>query len=102
MVIKQGLELMIIFQVWLGKKISKVAITETKSGQKEINKKKTSKRSVFQDLSFIGSLCKVVGALGFSCITLFIYASKSSKSYFVLNILKSDGGHQNHALHVFN
>ena len=38
MITKQGLELMIIFQVWLGKKISKVAITETKSGQKEINK----------------------------------------------------------------
>ena len=80
-----------------------MAITKTKSNQREINKRKnTSKRSVFQDLNFIGSLCKVVGALGFSCITLFIYASKSSKSYFVLNILKSDGGHQNHALHVFN
>ena len=67
-----------------------MAITETKSGQKEINKKKTSKRSVFQDLSFIGSLCKVVGALRFSCITFFIYAPKSSKSYFVLNLLKFD------------
>ena len=67
-----------------------MAITETKSGQKEINKKKTSKRSVFQDLSFIGSLCKVVGALGFSCITFFIYAPKSSKRYFVLNLLKFD------------
>ena len=30
----------IIFQVWLGKKISKVAITKTKSSQREINKKK--------------------------------------------------------------
>ena len=61
-----------------------------KSSQREIiKKKKTSKRSVFQDPSFIRPLCKV-GALGFSCITLFTYASKSSKSYFVLNILKLD------------
>ena len=60
-----------------------------KSNQGEIMKKKTtSKRSVFQDPSFIRSLCKVVGALEFSCITLFTYAPKSSKSYFVLNILK--------------
>ena len=121
MIIKQGLELMIIFQVWLGKKIFKLAITKTKSSQREINKKKNiSKRSVFQDLNFIGSLCKV-GALGFFmhyniylctkiiqelfCFKYFkirwfhvrffmhyiIYLyTKSSKSYFVLNILKSD------------
>ena len=82
---------MIIFQPWLGKMISKVAITKTKSSQREINKKKkTLKRSIFQDLSFIGSLCKVIGALGFSCITLLIYAPKSSKSNFVLNHLKLD------------
>ena len=62
-----------------------------KSSQREIiKKKKTSKRSVFQDLSFIRSICMVVGALGFSCVTLFTYAPKSSKSYFVLNILKFD------------
>ena len=62
-----------------------------KSSQREIiEKKKTSKRSVFQDPSFIRSLCKVVDALGFSCITLFTYAPKSSKSYFVLNILQLD------------
>ena len=87
---KQGLELMIIFQVWLAKRISKVAVIKTKSSQsqRKINKKKTSKRSVFQNLSFIKSLCKVVGALGFSCIAFFIYAPKSSKSYFVLNLLK--------------
>ena len=60
-----------------------------KASQKEIvKKKKTSKRSVFQYPSFIRSLCKVVGALGFSCITFFTYAPKSSKIYFVLNILK--------------
>ena len=53
-----------------------------------MKKKTTSKRSVFQDPSFIRSLCKVVGALGFSCITFFTYAPKSSKSYFALNILK--------------
>ena len=62
-----------------------------KLSQGEIMKKKTtSKRIVFQDPSFIRSLCKVVGALGFSCITFFTYAPKSSKSYFVLNILKLD------------
>ena len=89
MITKQGLELMIIFQVWLGKKISKVAIKKTKSRQREINKKKkTSKRSVFQDLNLIGSLCKVVGALGLSCITLLIYAPKSSKSNFVSKSFK--------------
>ena len=60
-----------------------------KSSQGEIMKKKTtSKRSVFKEQSFIRSLCKVVGALGFSCITFFTYAPKSSKSYFVLNILR--------------
>ena len=53
-----------------------------------MKKKTTSKRSVFQDPSFIRSFCKVVGALGFSCITFFTYAPKSSTSYFVLNILK--------------
>ena len=62
-----------------------------KSSQREIMKKKTtSKRSVFQDLNFIRFLCKVSGALGFSCIIFFTYAPKSSKSYFVLNILKLD------------
>ena len=63
-----------------------------KSSQREImKKKKTSKRSVFQDPRFIRSLCKVVGALiFFLCITFFTYAPKSSKSYFVLNILKLD------------
>ena len=54
-----------------------------KSSQGKIMKKKTtSKRSVFQDPSFIRFLCKVVGALGFSCITLFTYAPKSSNIFF--------------------
>ena len=53
-----------------------------------MKKKITLKRSVFQDPSFIRFLCKVVDALGFLCITLFTYAPKSSKSYFVLNILR--------------
>ena len=67
--------------------ISKVAITKIKSNQREINKKKkTLKRIVFQDLTFIRSLCKIVGTLGFSYITLFTYTPKSTKSYFVLNI----------------
>ena len=40
-----------------------------KSSQKEIiKKKKTSKKSISQDPNFLRSLCKVVGALGFSCI----------------------------------
>ena len=60
-----------------------------KSSQGEIMKKKTtSKKKVFQDPNFIRSLCKVVSALGFSCITFFTYAPKSFKSYFVLNILR--------------
>ena len=68
-----------------------------KSSQGEIMKKKTtSKRSVFQDQSFIRSLCKVVGALRLSCISLFIYAPKSSKSNIVLNILRIGW------FHVFN
>ena len=68
-----------------------------KSSQREIMKKKiTSKRSVFQDPSFIRSLCKVVGALGFSFIIFFTYAQKSSKSCFVLNFLKIGW------FHVFN
>ena len=62
-----------------------------KSSQREITKKKiTSKKSVFQYTNFIRSLCKVVGVLGFSYITFFTYALKSSKSYFVLNFLKLD------------
>ena len=48
------------------------------------------KEKCLKDPNFIRSLYKVVGALGFSCITLFTYASKSSKSYFVSNILKFD------------
>ena len=60
-----------------------------KSSQGEIMKKKTtSKRRAFQDQSFISSLCKVVGVLGFSCISFFIYAPKSFKSNIVLNILR--------------
>ena len=97
MITKQGLELMIIFQVWLGKMISKKAITKTKSSKKEINKKKkTSKKIIFQDLRFIGSLCKVVGALGLSYISFFIYGPKSSKCNIVLNILRIGW------FHVFN
>ena len=60
-----------------------------KSSQGEIMKKNTtSKRRVFQDPSFIRFLCKVVGALGLSYISFFIYAPKSSKSNIVLNILR--------------
>ena len=58
------------------------------SQRKIIKKKTTSKKNIFQDPSFIRFLCKVVGALEFSCITFFTYAPKSSKSYFALNIFK--------------
>ena len=72
MITKQGLKLMIIFQVWLDKKISKVAIEKTKSSQREINKKKkTSKRSVFvlnilkldDFMSLIKNLCQMLSNL---------------------------------------
>ena len=72
MITKQGLKLMIIFQVWLDKKISKVAIEKTKSSQREINKKKkTSKRSVFvlnilkldDFMSLIKTLCQMLSNL---------------------------------------
>ena len=53
-----------------------------------MKKKITSKRRVFQDQSFLRSLCKVVGALRLSCISFFIYAPKLSKSNIVLNILR--------------
>ena len=78
MITKQGLELIIIFQVWLCKTISKVAIIKTN----QVKDKSWRRRTRF--------VCKVVGALGFSCIILFTYALKSSKSYFVLNFLKFD------------
>ena len=97
MTTKQGLELMIIFQVWLGKTIFKVAIAKTNQAKEKSWRRRPPQREVFfQDPSFIRSLCKVVGALGFSCITFFTYAPKSSKSYFVLNILRIGW------FHVFN
>ena len=62
---------------------------KNKSSQREIiKKKKISKKSVFQNLCFIRSLYKIVGALRFSYITFFTYAPKSFKNYFVLNILR--------------
>ena len=54
-----------------------------------MKKKTTSKIRVFQDQSFIKSLCKSVGALGLSCISFFIYEPKSSNSNIVLNISKN-------------
>ena len=96
MITKQDFELMIIFQVWLQDDFQSDNHKD-KSSQGEIMKKKTtSKRSVFQDPSFIRSLCKVVGTLGFSCITFFTYVPQSSKCYFILNILRIGW------FHVFN
>ena len=87
---KQSLELMIIFQVWLGKMISKVAITKTNQVKEKSLRRRKPQKEVFFNTQAIRSLCKAVGVLGFSCITFFTYAPKSSKSYFVLNILKLD------------
>ena len=83
MITKQGLELMIIFQVWLDKMIFKMVITKTNQAKEKSLKRRWPQREVFfQDPSFIRSLCKVIGALRFSCITLFTYVPKSSKSFF--------------------
>ena len=55
-----------------------------KLSQWEIMKKKTtSVRRVFLNPNVIRSLCKIIGALGLSCISFFIYAPKSSKSNIV-------------------
>ena len=89
MITKQGLELMIIFQSVIRQDDFQSGNHKDKSSQGKIMKKKTtSKRRVFQDQSFIRFLCKVVGALGLSCISFFIYAPKSSKSNITLNILR--------------
>ena len=97
MITKQGLELMIIFQEWLGKMISKVAITKTIQAKEKSWRRRPPQREVFfKDPSFIRSLCKVVGVLGFPCIIFLTYAPKSSKGYFVLNIFKIGW------FHVFN
>ena len=47
MVTKQGLELIIIFQVWLGKKISKIAIIKTNQVKEKLLRKIRSQSEVF-------------------------------------------------------
>ena len=47
MITKQGLELIIIFQVWLGKTISKVAITKTNQAKEKSWRRKPPQREVF-------------------------------------------------------
>ena len=97
MITKQSLEWMIIFQVWLGKTISKVTITKTNQAKdKSWRRRPPQREEFFKNPSFIRSLCKVVGALGLSCISFFIYAPKSSKSNIVLNIFRIGW------FHVFN
>ena len=96
MITKQGLELMIIFQVWLGKTTSKVAIQRQIKPRRNHEEEDHLKEKSFQDQSFLRSLCKVVSALELSCISFFIYAPKSSKSNIVLNILRIGW------FHVFN
>ena len=44
---KQGLELMIIFQVWLGNMISKVAITKKNQAKNKSLRKRRPQREVF-------------------------------------------------------
>ena len=44
---KQGLELMIIFQVWLGKPIFKMAITKTNQAKKKSLIRRRPQREVF-------------------------------------------------------
>ena len=79
---------------WLGKTISKVAITKTnQTKEKSWRRRPPQREVVFKDPNFKRSLCKVVSALGFSCITFFTYTPKSSKSYFVLNILRIEWFH---------
>ena len=47
MITKQGLELMIIFQVWLGKMISKVAITKTNQAKEKSWRRRQPQREEF-------------------------------------------------------
>lgn len=47
MIKKQGLELMILFQVWLGKMISKVAITKTNQAKEKSWRKENFKEKCF-------------------------------------------------------
>ena len=47
MVTKQGLELMIISQVWLGKTISKVAMTKTNQVKEKSWRRRPPQREVF-------------------------------------------------------
>ena len=47
MITKQGLELMIIFQVWLDKIISKVAITKTNQAKEKSWRRRPPQREVF-------------------------------------------------------
>ena len=44
MITKQGLELIIIFQVWLGKTISNVAITKTNQAKKKSLRRRRPQR----------------------------------------------------------
>ena len=47
MITKQGLKLMIIFQVWLGKMISKVAIIKTNQTKEKSWRRRPPQREVF-------------------------------------------------------
>ena len=60
--------------------ISKLAITSSNQAKREIEKEDEDlKEKCFQDLKTLGSLCKVVGALGFMHY-IFTYAPKSFKN----------------------
>ena len=47
MITKQSLELMIIFQMWLGKTISKVVITKTNQAKDKSLRRRRPQRGVF-------------------------------------------------------
>ena len=60
-----------------------------KSSQGEIMKKKTtSKRRIFQDQTFLRSLCKVVGALRLSCIS-FLFMHQNHPRVILFKYLKN-------------
>ena len=54
-----------------------------------MKKKTTSERKVFQDQSFIRSLCKVAGALGVSCISILYLYTKIIQEQYCFKYLKN-------------
>ena len=82
MIIKEG-STKVSSWVWLGKMIFKVTITKINQNKKIIIIRKGRPQRVEPSKLFIRSLCKVVGALDFTCV-LFKH-QRSSLCDFVLN-----------------